>query len=76
MFQTFGRYQNACIENTKDKNLNVKIPNHDNNSLLFTNIQNSNPIYMLEFVIWAYDSGFQLGAFDSKVDNGSLLIYE
>ena len=75
-FQTFESYKNKCIECTKNKNLVVIEVENENNTIDIQNIGNSDPILLLELIIWAYDSDFNLGSFSAKENNGCILIYE
>jgi len=59
-FTTFESYKNKCIECTKDQNLIVKDLENQNNAIEFQNIKNSDPILLLEMIIWAYDYPFLL----------------
>ena len=74
-FTNFKSYKNKCIECTKNQNLTVKDLENHKNAIEFQNIKNSDPILLLELIIWAYDSGFNLGHFSAN-DKGYIIIYE
>jgi len=75
-FTTFESYKNKCIECSKNQNLTVKNLGKDKNAIDIQNIKNSDPILLLELILWAYDSGFKLGPYSAKENNGSIIIYE
>ena len=75
-FTTFKSYRDKCIKCTKDQNLTVKNLENHKNAIDIQNIENSDPILLLELIIWAYDSGFKLGPYSAKENNGSIVIYE
>jgi len=76
-FTTFESYKNKCIECTKDQNLTVKELDYEkHNGIDIQNIKNSDPVLLLELILWAYDSGFNLGGYSAKENNGSIIIYE
>ena len=75
-YTTFKSYKNKCIECTKNQNLTVKNLENHKNAIEFQNIKNSDPILLLELILWAYDSGFNLGGYSAKENNGSIIIYE
>ena len=76
-FQTFEDYKEWCINVTENENLEIKtLENQTPNSIMLENIQNSDPILVLEIVLSAYDSDFILGSFHANEDNGSIIIYQ
>lgn len=75
-FQNFESYKEWCINVATDQELTVKTLDQEPNSIMLENMQNSDPILLMEIVLSAYDSGFILGGFFANEDNGSMLIYE
>ena len=75
-FDNFQNYKEWVKNITENQNLAVRTLENKPNSLILENIQNSDPILMLEIVLSAYDSRFILGAFNANQDNGSIIIYQ
>lgn len=76
-FQTFEDYKEWCMNVTENENLEIKtLENQTPNSIMLENIQNSDPILVLEIVLSAYDSSFILAGFFANEGNGSLIIHE
>lgn len=72
----FKSYKEWCINVTIDQELTVRTLESKPNSIMLENMQNSDPILLMEIVLSGYDSGFILGPFHANKDNGSIIIYE
>jgi len=75
-FSDFKSYKEWVNNVTNNQELAVRTLEREANSLILENMQNSDPILLMEIVLSAYDSDFILGAFDANQDNGSIIIYQ
>jgi hypothetical protein len=75
-FTKFESFQSWLFESTENKEIEATEFQDETNAVKISNIQNCDPIILMDIILSAYDSNYYLGSWDYEYDNGTLIIYE
>lgn len=78
-YQNFNDFKEKLLELDKEGIIDIyeiNFPEDSPKYITIKNISETNPIHIVEVMLWAYDSGFHFGSFFSDRYGGCLTISE